>query len=215
MNSGWKFPFDRDCLRFVLPVGLIGAIGWIWGWWLIWIPALLALIAILGFFRDPPRRGPEIPGALWSPADGRVSAITDNIDPARGPVPGKCIRIFLSVLNVHVNRAPCDGTIERIHYVRGKFLDARLEESSQVNESNWMHLNSGRHRVTVRQIAGRIARRIVCRVQPGQKVFRGQRIGLIRFGSTTEVYLPADAEIKVAVGESVRGAETVLAILQD
>lgn len=208
-------PFDPDCLRFAVPIFIVGALGWTWGWWWLWWPALLALIAVLGFFRDPPRRGPDIPGALWSPADGVVKSIIETRDPACGPVPGCCIRIFLSVLNVHVNRAPCAGVVERIQYVRGKFLDARLEESGPLNESNWIFIRCGRHRVTVRQIAGKIARRIVCRIQPGQDLFRGQRIGLIRFGSTTELYLPAEAEIRVQIGQAVRGADTVLAILPD
>lgn len=214
-SSKGRLPFDPDSLMFAVPLAVIAAIGWIWGAAWIWFPALVLAICVLGFFRDPPRRGQDLPGAVWSPADGKIVAITENTDPGRGDVPGTRIVIFLSVLNVHINRAPCAGLVERVQYERGKFLNALDDASSDRNESNWIFLQSGRHAVTVRQIAGLIARRIVCRVREGQNVIRGQRIGLIRFGSRTELYLPADAELKVEVGQKVRGAQTLMAILPD
>lgn len=208
-------PFDPDCLIFVIPLGVIGAVGFVWAVAWLWFPALLLILAVLAFFRDPPRIGTEERGALWSPADGKVVAVTENDDPARGPVPGKKIVIFLSVLNVHINRAPCAGTVERIRYERGKFLNALDEASSDQNESNWVFLRCGKHSVTVRQIAGLIARRIVCRVEEGEPLIRGQRIGLIRFGSRTELYLPPEARVTVEVGQKVQGAKTLVAILPE
>jgi phosphatidylserine decarboxylase len=140
-------------------------------------------------------------------------AIEENTDPAAGPIPGTRITIFLSVLDVHINRSPCAGTVEAIRYEPGLFLNALHAESNTRNESNWVFINTGRHRIAVRQIAGLIARRIVCRVREGQRVRRGQRIGLIRFGSRTELIIPADAEIRIGLGEVVRGGQTVIAVL--
>ncbi len=207
-----KFPLDPDCLIFLLPLGVIGAIGWVWAVWWIWIPALVASLAIMAFFRDPPRKGPSIEGAILSPADGKVVEIVPNEDPLRGPVPGVQIAIFLSVLDCHINRAPCAGVVEKIRYERGLFLDARDPQSGHRNECNWIFMRCGKNQVTVRQIAGLIARRIVCRVREGQDLKRGERIGLIRFGSRTELYLPAEAEIKVKIGDRVAGGRSVVAV---
>jgi phosphatidylserine decarboxylase len=213
MKTRRILPFDPDCLHFVLPLALVAVVGWIWGWIWLWAPAGVVGLAVLAFFRDPPRRGPEIPGALWSPADGKVVAIEDNDDPSRGPVPGKMIAIFLSVLDCHVNRSPCAGEVVRIQYERGRFLNAQNPESGRRNENNWILLREGGREIAVRQVAGLIARRIVCRVRPEQRLGRGDRIGLIRFGSRTELYLPAEAEIRVRVGQRVYGARSVLAVL--
>ena len=208
-----RIPIDRDCLLFILPIGILGALVFIWGATWIWGPALALIVVMALFFRDPPRMGPAIKGALWSPADGKVVAIEPNADPDRGPVPGMKIVIFLSVLDVHINRSPCAGEVEKIRLEPGLCLNALNPESSDRNTSNWIFLNADGRKITVRQITGLIARRIVCRVREGQKLRRGQRIGLIRFGSRTELYMNAKAQIKVHVGQAVRGGETVLAIL--
>lgn len=208
-----RIPVDRDCLRFALPLALIAGVGWVTaiGW--LWIPATALLLGVIVFFRDPPRRGPSEGGAVWSPADGKIAAIGQNDDPASGPAPGLKITIFLSVLNCHINRAPCAGTVRRIRYQRGKFLNALDPASSEENESNWIFLDSAGGQVVVRQIAGLIARRIVCRAREGDQLGRGQRIGLIRFGSRTELYLPLEAEVRVAVGQRVKGGRTEVAML--
>lgn len=210
-----RVPFDRDCLLFVVPVGLVAALGCVFGLPWVWVPALALIIAILAFFRDPPRRGSATRGALRSPADGVVVGVIPNEDPSRGPVPGTQIAIFLSVFDVHINRSPCEGVIQRIRYEPGKFHDVRDPRTTHENESNWIFMKAGRHDITVRQIAGLVARRIVCRVREGEKVYRGQRIGLIRFGSRTELYVPAEAKILVREGQVVRGGQTDLAVLPD
>lgn len=210
-----RVPFDRDCLLFVVPVGVVAALGYAFALPLVWLPLLAVIAAILAFFRDPPRHGSAVRGALRSPADGIVVGIVPNEDPSRGPVPGTQIAIFLSVLDVHINRAPCEGVVQRIRYEPGKFHDVRDPRTTYENESNWIFMKAGRHEITVRQIAGLIARRIVCRVREGEKVYRGQRIGLIRFGSRTELYVPAGAQVLVRKGQRVKGGETDLAVLPE
>ncbi|MBI3736434.1 phosphatidylserine decarboxylase family protein [Candidatus Sumerlaeota bacterium] len=207
-------PFDPDSLIFIIPLALLIAVGGAWGWIWLWLPAGLISAGVLCFFRDPSRPVPTEAGAIVSPADGKVVVIEPNTDPERGPVPGTRVIIFLSVLNCHINRAPCAGIVEKIRYQKGKFLNALAPESSDQNECNWIFLKCGEDRVTVRQIAGLIARRIVCRVREGQTLARGERIGLIRFGSRTELYLPAKAEIRAQVGQTVRGARDVIAVLK-
>ncbi len=177
------------------------------------LPALL-LLWTLWFFRDPERRIPAEPGLLVSPADGTVTEVsrvprTDFFDE-----PATRIGIFLSVFNVHVNRAPCDGVVKTTRYTPGKFLDARHPDSGAQNESNAILLDRGPDGpILVRQVAGAIARRIVCAIKPEDKVERGQRIGMIKFGSRTELYVPERvlSEVAVKIGDTVKGGETILA----
>ncbi len=215
MPSRRRFPIDPEAYfpAIVAAIGLV--IGYAFGWWILWVPCLIALVLLLGFFRDPPRRVPQIPGAVVSPADGKVTAITVNQDPEAGPVGGPVISIFLSVLDVHINRAPYAGRITDLRYRPGDFLNALNVDSGKRNEANWIFMECGRHHLTVRQIAGLIARRIVCRVRKGDRVRRGQRIGLIRFGSRTELYLPPEARVQVEVGQRVSGGRTVVAYLPE
>jgi len=217
-NTERPIPFDPDAMIFVIPLLVLGVIlslifsHWLW---VVWVPIGLSCFAILAFFRDPRRSIPDTPNAIVSPADGKIVAIEPNRDNQRGPVPGHRITIFLSVLNCHINRAPCDGFIERLDYVKGKFLNALDAESSEVNECNWIYMRCSNRRITVRQIAGLIARRIVCRVREGDEVVRGGKLGLIRFGSRTELYLPAEANLKVHIGSQVRGGLTIIAVLPE
>ncbi len=180
--------------------------------------ALAASFAALGgffafFFRDPDRRVPADPGLVVAPADGTVM-ISGPSDGAWAP-PGswKQITIFLSPLDVHMNRSPVDGRITRIEYRPGRFLPAYREESSD-NELNEIWIDHGGRPVVVRQVVGILARRIVCRVREGDVLQRGERIGLMKFGSRMDVFLPADADLRVGVGEKVVGGETVLATLE-
>jgi phosphatidylserine decarboxylase len=172
--------------------------------------AVLVLLAlfIFSFFRDPERVIPSEPGAVVSPGDGRVVVVTDEENAGR---PGKRISIFLAVWNVHVNRSPADGTITKMEYRPGKFLAAMRERASVENEQNVFTLSTEAGEMVFKQIAGLIARRVVSWKQVGDKVARGERIGLVRFGSRVDVWVPKEAEILVKLGENVKGGASVLA----
>jgi phosphatidylserine decarboxylase len=165
------------------------------------------------FFRDPDRRVPQTPGVIVSPADGRVML--------GGPADSRCappgdwlqITIFLSPLDVHVNRSPVSGRVRRIDYRPGRFLPA-FDERSNDNELNEIWVEHDGRTIVFRQVVGILARRIVCRIREGEMVGRGERIGLMKFGSRMDVFLPTDARLCVAVGDRVVAGETVLAILE-
>jgi phosphatidylserine decarboxylase len=179
-----------------------------------WATAFAALGGFFAFFfRDPDRRVPSEPGLVVSPADGRVM-IAGPADGRWAP-PGewKQITIFLSPLDVHINRAPVEGRIRRMEYRPGKFLPAYKDDASG-NELNEMWIDDDGQTVVVRQIVGVLARRIVCRVREGQVVQRGERIGLMKFGSRMDVFVPPSATILVRVGKHVVAGETVLARLE-
>ncbi|MBN1515187.1 phosphatidylserine decarboxylase family protein [Candidatus Sumerlaeota bacterium] len=170
---------------------------------------------VLYFFRDPERKSPGIEGSILSPADGKVTQI-DEVEHSGFPG-GKCRRVsvFLSIFNVHVNRAPLGSQIGAIDYNPGKFLNAMNEKSSTDNESNCVEFINGRCKVYVKQIAGLIARRIVCYAKPGEQFKRGDRYGLIRFGSRVDTFFPLDAEVRVKRGMHVKGGESILAVLDN
>jgi phosphatidylserine decarboxylase len=189
------------------------AAGILLGWltspvWAI-IPLLLAFF-FLGFFRDPERAIPQDLGALVSPADGKVTDVslvnTENGKQAR-------ISIFLSVFDVHVNRSPISGVIRDVRYQRGKFLDARSPDCADQNEQNVVTVEGDGQRVVFKQIAGLLARRIVFNPKIGDRLERGQRVGLIKFGSRTDVLFDAGARLNVKVGDHVKGGASVLAYL--
>lgn len=207
----------REWIAMTVLALLLGVPAAVMGWWWLAAPVGLLWLAGLMFFRDPPRRVPAgLPaGAMLSPADGRISAI-ERV-PAHAAVEGEAlvVRIFLSVLDVHVNRAPCAAEVVRLEHAPGRYLDARNPESARVNESNLMVLRvAGLGTIGVRQVSGAIARRIVCPVLPGALLRQGERYGMIKFGSTTELVLPRpdEVELRVAVGDRVRGGLTVLAV---
>jgi phosphatidylserine decarboxylase len=177
-------------------------------------PAALALPAAgilftLNFFRDPARRVPTDANLLVSPADGTVVEITEVEEGEFLKAPCHKIGIFLSVFDVHVNRSPCEGKVKAARYTPGKFLDARDPRCGPENESNTLHIGD----VVVKQIAGLIARRIVCEAKPDDQLSRGQRIGMIKFGSRTELYIPKERveEIRIKLKDKVKGGETVIA----
>jgi len=172
------------------------------------IPAL-GLLFTLNFFRDPPRRIPSEPNLMVAPADGEIVEIKDMDEPEFLNVPCTRIAIFLNVFNVHINRSPCEGVVRGLKYKPGKFLDVRHPDCSTLNESNTIHLGD----VVVKQIAGLIARRIVCEAKPQDKLARGEKFGMIKFGSRTELYIPKDRveEIRVKLKDKVKGGETILA----
>ncbi len=186
------------------------------GPWLAWLGLLFTLFCLF-FFRDPERVPPGRPGAVLAPADGRVVSVGTAIPPAElglGAMPRWRVSIFLSVLNVHVNRVPADGTVTRIAYRHGSFVNASLDKASEDNERNAiaLRLPDGRELAVV-QIAGLIARRIVCDLREGDAVRAGARFGIIRFGSRTDLYLPEAVRPLVAVGQTMVGGETVIAEL--
>lgn len=199
----------------LIAASLVALFLWL-EWWPLVIVVAIVWLAVALFFRDPIRPLPRdlAPGAMLSPADGVVSEVTrvEHHDAAGGPA--VVIRIFLSVLNVHVNRFPCDGEVVAIEYKRGAFHDARLPECPVLNESNLVTVRiEGGRTIGIRQIVGKLARRIVCGVGVGDRLVRGQRYGMIKFGSSTELILPQDlgAEIHVGAGDRVKGGVTKLA----
>ena len=188
------------------------------GWWITDASLVVVVLVLLAFFRDPDREVPTQRGQVVAPADGRVSSIHDvaHYEPFDGPA--KCIRIFLSVLDVHVNRSPMHGRVTSVTHKPGKYLNALKAESAEFNESVTIVLEHPTHQTpvaAVRQVAGAIARRIVCGVKLGDVLQRGQRFGLIKFGSTTEVYLPMPERVDVRVrkGQYVWGGSTVVALV--
>jgi len=214
----------RSVLAPPHPVGrpfLIGGaiamlLGLLVGAWLFWLGAAFVLFCLY-FFRDPERVPSTRPGAVLAPADGRVVSVAPISPPAElglGPAPRWRVAIFLSVLDVHVNRMPASGTVTRIAYRHGKFVNASMDKASDHNERNALALRlpDGREMAIV-QIAGLIARRIVCQVREGDRVTAGSRFGIIRFGSRTDLYLPEGVRPLVEVGQLMIGGETVIAEL--
>ena len=198
----------KEGYPFILPAAGLALLAFAGGWpWMGWGFALFAL-AFLGFFRDPERIAPTGEGLVVSPADGRVTAIRN----LQGEGPRTRISIFLSPLDVHINRAPVAGKVEEVRYQPGKFFAAYKEEASESNEHNVVTLADRQgKRFGVVQIAGVVARRIVCKTKEGDRLERGQRFGLIRFGSRVDLYLPDGARVEVTEGQRVTGGETVIA----
>lgn len=208
----------REWGTITLIAVVVGALAaWLVTAWLV-IPVVIVWAAIVSFFRDPMRRLPPglADGDMLSPADGVITAVerVDHHESTQGPA--VIVRMFLSLLDVHVNRAPIDGEVTALAYRPGKFLDARSPECPQVNESNLitLRLASG-ETMGLRQVSGKVARHIVCRLVVGDRVARGQKFGMIKFGSTAELVLPRpdDVTVHVQVGDPARGGLTVLATL--
>jgi phosphatidylserine decarboxylase len=176
-------------------------------------PFWIVLVFILQFFRDPPRQVPDAPDAIICPADGKVIALGEVEDPYLKR-PSRRVSVFMNVFNVHSNRSPVAGKIMERWYRPGKFVNAALDKASLDNERNalWIRTDRGQDVVVV-QVAGLIARRILCYVQPGERIARGERYGFIRFGSRVDVYLPLEARFEVSLGDSVKGAADVIARL--
>jgi len=182
---------------------------------LVWsIPLWIIALFVLQFFRDPPREVPGDAKTVVSPADGRIVAVEKTHDPYLGREAIK-VSVFMNVFNVHSNRAPVDGHVKQIWYNAGSFVNAALDKASTENERNalWIRADAGAD-VTCVQVAGLIARRILCYAKADDKLQRGQRYGFIRFGSRVDVYLPPDARIQAALGDKVYAASTILASLE-
>jgi phosphatidylserine decarboxylase len=174
---------------------------------------VLFILYVFYFFRDPDRAVPADPDSVVAAADGMIADIQDLEEPEVLKAQAKRVAIFLSVFDVHTNRAPIDGKITYCKHTPGKFLDARSPDASQLNEYRTWAFEGAKATLVVRQITGAIARRIVGWSKVGDTVSKGQRFGMIRFGSRTEIYLPMDSEIKVKVGDRVQGGATIIAVL--
>jgi phosphatidylserine decarboxylase len=207
-----RVPVAPEGWPFILPPAAAACIMAVMGWGGAAAVFAVVALAFLGFFRDPDRIAPDLAGAVLAPADGRVMVITEVVDPWVGPAVR--VSIFLSPLDVHVNRAPIGGLVKNVEYVAGRFLAAYRPEASEQNERCAMSLDGERARVTVTQLSGVLARRIVCRVRPGDTLRAGERYGLIRFGSRTDLVLPRGTEVRVRLGDRVRGGESVMGVLR-
>lgn len=182
--------------------------------WFLLVPLALVWIEVVAFFRDPERAIPAEAGVLVSPADGTVTHVGEVVDPSFPEGRAFCISIFLSIFNVHVNRAPRTGRVTAVRYFRGAFLDARHPECAKRNEQLWIDFEDEEtlSPLRVKQISGAIARRIVCWLKPGDRVRAGERFGMIKFGSRTEILLPVDTPLVpcVKIGDKVKGGSSVL-----
>ncbi len=187
---------------------MLGVVAYLLHWTLAAAVLVFLALFVFSFFLDPERVIPAEPGAVVSPGDGRVVVVTEEENAGRA---GKRVSIFLAVWNVHVNRSPAAGTITKMEYRPGKFLAATRERSSVENEQNVFTLSTDAGEMVFKQIAGLIARRVVSWKKAGEKVARGERLGLVRFGSRVDVWVPSEAEILVRVGENVKGGSSVLA----
>jgi phosphatidylserine decarboxylase len=200
-REGWPF------LALAVAVAALGT--YFFGVWS--VPLWLIALFVLQFFRDPARVIPQKPNAVLSPADGRIVVVAKAHDPYANREALK-ISVFMNVFNVHSNRSPVDGKIEKVEYFPGKFVNADLDKASLQNERNALTITaSNGETVTCVQVAGLIARRILCYMKQGDMLSRGQRYGFIRFGSRVDVYLPLAATPKVTVGDKVSATETILA----
>jgi len=203
----------KDGFFYAIGCGLVAAVLWYFtaSYVLISIPILLALF-FLWFFRDPSREIPDGPGLIVSPGDGVVTE-ADWVQTTTGS--RLRLSIFLNVFDVHVNRCPIDGTVTLCEHRKGQFLNAMNKDSALLNEQTLITIDAGGYEVSFKQIAGLIARRIVCNLKVGDEVKRGDRMGLIKFGSRVDVLMPADAELRVSKGDRVSGGKTVLAVILD
>ncbi|MDD5180664.1 MAG: phosphatidylserine decarboxylase [Gallionellaceae bacterium] len=205
-REGWPFLAIAVIVAILASTFVPGMLSF-----LAWIVALF----VLQFFRDPARDIPQDKGAVLSPADGRVIKVERAQDPY-GQREAILVSVFMNVFNVHSNRSPVDGTIQKVQYFPGKFVNADLDKASTDNERNAVVLqtNDGQT-VAFVQVAGLIARRILCYVKAGDVLARGQRYGFIRFGSRVDVYLPLSATVRVSIGDKVSATSTILAVLAD
>ncbi len=203
-REGWPFLAGSIVIALLLSSfagGIIATLAWI------------VALFVLQFFRDPARVIPQDAGAVLSPADGRVIKVERTQD-LYGQRDAILVSVFMNVFNVHSNRSPVDGTVQKVQYFPGKFVNADLDKASAENERNAIvaRTDAGQT-VTFVQVAGLIARRILCYVNAGDQLKRGQRYGFIRFGSRVDVYLPLDASVKVSIGDKVSATTTILAML--
>ena len=198
----------KDAYKFALPPLVVGGACLLLGWKIAAAVLIFLGCFIFYFFRDPERAIPKDPGLVVSPADGKIVEIVDEEFDSR---PGRRISIFLSIWNVHVQRAPVAGRIADVVYRPGRFYGAYRSAASRENEQNVIYMDSQQGHLVFKQIAGAIARRVLCWKQIGQTVALGERVGLIRFGSRVDLWLPTEAQITARRGQMVKGGESILA----
>ncbi len=201
--------------RWVIGFGLATIIFFLIGWSWLWVLTLVLMLFCGSFFRDPERFPPLKEGSVVSPADGRVLSVMEVDGPELAGIEKSTkVSIFMSVFNVHVNRSPAAGRVLDTHYKAGKFFSANLDKAAEENERNLVVIEDDQQRrIAFIQIAGLIARRIVCFVKPDDRLEKGERFGLIRFGSRVDLYLPTNTEIDISVGQHVKAGETIIGYL--
>lgn len=214
MMKNYGIPIASEGWPFIIPFAVVTAVLFAFGYRNFGIAAFVLTLFLLFFFRDPDRKLPQGRGMVVSPADGRVVVIKEIYEPEYLKQTVKQVSIFLSVFNVHVNRAPYRGKVDLVKYNPGKFHVASVDKASVENEQTAMVISNAGTRILVKQIAGLIARRIVCYPKAGDELALGQRYGLIRFGSRVDIFLPRDADIKVKLGDHVKGARDVIGVLK-
>ena len=214
MMKNYGIPIAAEGWPFIIPLSIVTGLLFALGWKNTAYLSLMLTLFVLFFFRDPERTIPSGAGVVVSPADGKVIVIKDIYEPSYLKQDVKQISIFLSVFNVHVNRSPLGGAVEIVKYNPGKFHVASVDKASLDNEQTAMVIASGKDKILVKQIAGLIARRIVCYARPGDTIKTGERYGLIRFGSRVDIFLPKNAEIKVRLGDRVKGAQDIIGVLK-
>ena len=208
-----RIPIAKDGYIFILPLAVLTGIFWALSWF--WVTGLFVglFLFVTWFFRDPERSIPEDPNAIVSPGDGKIVEIISEKDPLLDEAYTR-VSIFLNVFNVHVNRVPISGKIQATRYNPGKFFNAASHKASLDNEQSAILLNNGHVTILVKQIAGLIARRIVCWAKEGDEYQRGHRFGLVRFGSRIDIFLPEGTDIKVAIGDIVNGGSSIIGYLK-
>lgn len=212
--KNYGIPIAAEGWPFIVPLALVTLLLFAFGWKNTAMVALVLTLFVLFFFRDPERSVPEGSDVVVSPADGTVIVVKDIFEPDYLKHDVKQISIFLSVFNVHVNRSPYSGTVEIVKYNPGKFHVASVDKASSDNEQTAMVIGNGKNRILVKQIAGLIARRIVCYAKPGDTIKTGERYGLIRFGSRVDIFLPKTVDLKVKVGDRIKGARDIIGVLK-
>ncbi len=205
------FQFAKEGYPFILFFSLLTVLSAVFRIHGLTAVFLILTLFMLYFFRDPERVTVPDKDAFYSPADGKIIVITEAAEDEMLHEKALKISIFMSPLNVHVNRAPCDGVVREVKHYPGKFLSAFKEEASKANEHITMLLEGRHGKIVVKQIAGYVARRAVCRVKPGDTLVQGQRYGIIKFSSRLDIFLPLNTKVKVKLGDNVRAGETVIA----
>jgi phosphatidylserine decarboxylase len=206
-----RLPIAKQGLPYIISLAVPLVLFVLLGWTFIAALTLIATLLVINFFRDPERVTPQVPDAVVAPADGQIIFAEKAYEDRFLNKETLKISIFMNVFNVHVNRIPCSGEVETIHYEKGTFLAANLDKASKNNEHNAIVLRiPGGEKIVFIQIAGLVARRIDCWVQPGESVRRGERFGMIRFGSRLDVFVPTDSRLAVDKGQRVKAGESII-----
>ena len=206
-----RIPIAKQGLPYILSLAVSLIVLLLLGWTILTILALILLILVINFFRDPERVIPQVPQAVLAPADGKIIFAGKTFEDRFLNKEALKISIFMNIFDVHVNRIPYSGEVEEVHYQKGTFFAANLDKASRDNEHNAVVLRiSGGEKIAFVQIAGLVARRIDCWLEPGDQVQRGERFGMIRFGSRLDVFLPTNSNLAINKGQRVKAGESIL-----